>query len=332
MDRRAVKRLGLVVVAAMFGAAVITGGLTMVAAPRNVWALGAGATLELQVTGVAGVPVDAAAVVLNMTAVNAQAPGFATVYPCGQSRPEASNLNYAAGQTIPNLVIAKPGAGGKVCIYSYATIDVLADVSGFFPAGSAFTPISNPTRVLDTRTPPPPATPPPPTTPPPPATGTLFPGTTLIGAGAPAGRYIAQALSGCYWERLSGLGGTLNEIIANDFQSFAGPAIVDIRPTDLAFKFDADCRTFKPYTPPASASATITQGAWVVGSDIQPGTYSANVSNGCYWERATSFDGGLGSIIANDFISTGGTAFVTIAFTDTAFKTDNDCGTWTRIA
>ena len=101
--------------------------------------------------GVAGVPSDAAAVVLNMTVVNAQAAGFATVYPCGQSRPIASNLNYVAGQTIPNLVIAKPGVGGKVCIYSYAAVDVLADVSGFFPAGSGFTPITNPTRVLDTR-------------------------------------------------------------------------------------------------------------------------------------------------------------------------------------
>jgi len=38
-----------------------------------------------------------------------------------------------------------------VCIYSYAAIDVLADVSGSFPAGSGFTPVSNPTRVLDTR-------------------------------------------------------------------------------------------------------------------------------------------------------------------------------------
>ena len=113
--------------------------------------MAAGSTLELQVTGVAGVPADAAAVVLNMTAVNAFAPGFATVFPCGQTRPEASNLNYAAGQTIPNLVIAKPGVGGKVCIYSFAAIDVLADVSGFFPAGSGFTPVTNPTRVLDSR-------------------------------------------------------------------------------------------------------------------------------------------------------------------------------------
>ena len=124
--------------------------------------VGAGSTLELQVAGAAGVPSDAVAVVLNMTVVNAQAPGFATVYPCGQPRPDASNLNYVAGQTIPNLVIAKPGAGGKVCIYSYATVDVLADVAGYFPAGSGYTPIPNPVRILDTRTPvpaPPPANP-----------------------------------------------------------------------------------------------------------------------------------------------------------------------------
>jgi len=31
------------------------------------------------------------------------------------------------------------------------TIDALADVSGYFPAGSDFTPITNPTRILDTR-------------------------------------------------------------------------------------------------------------------------------------------------------------------------------------
>ena len=114
-------------------------------------ALGANQTLELQVTGVAAVPENATAVVLNMTAVSARTAGFATVYPCGLPRPEASNLNFAAGQTIPNLVIAKPGVGGKVCVFSDTTIDVLADVAGYFPAGSGFTPITNPTRILDTR-------------------------------------------------------------------------------------------------------------------------------------------------------------------------------------
>jgi hypothetical protein len=52
---------------------------------------------------------------------------------------------------VPNLVIAKPGVGGRVCVFSYSTIDLLADVAGFFPVGSEFAPVSNPTRVLDTR-------------------------------------------------------------------------------------------------------------------------------------------------------------------------------------
>jgi len=114
-------------------------------------AVAAGGTLELGVAGVAGVPSDPVAVVLNMTVVNARAAGFATVYPCGQPRPTASNLNFVAGQTIPNVVIAKPGVGGKVCVFSDSTVDVLADVAGFFPASSGFTPSVNPTRILDTR-------------------------------------------------------------------------------------------------------------------------------------------------------------------------------------
>ena len=52
-------------------------------------------TLQVQVTGVAGVPGNADAVVLNMTAVTARTAGFATVYPCGQRRPQASNLNLS---------------------------------------------------------------------------------------------------------------------------------------------------------------------------------------------------------------------------------------------
>ncbi|MGK0274702.1 MAG: hypothetical protein ACI9N0_001082, partial [Ilumatobacter sp.] len=151
MDGRAVKRFGLLMVAGLFGAAVIVGGLTSVDEPGEAAAVAAGSTLELQVTGVAGVPADADAVVMNVTVVNAGAAGHATVYPCGQKRPLAANLNYVAGQTIPNLVIAKPGVGGKACIYSLAAIDLVADVSGFFPAGSDFTPITNPTRILDTR-------------------------------------------------------------------------------------------------------------------------------------------------------------------------------------
>ena len=113
--------------------------------------VGAGREIELQVGGAGGVPADASAAALNVTVTNPAGPGFLTVYPCGASRPLASNLNYTTNQTVPNLVLAKLGAGGKVCIYALAATDVVADVSGYFPAGSGFSPVPNPSRLLDTR-------------------------------------------------------------------------------------------------------------------------------------------------------------------------------------
>ena len=56
---------------------------------------------------------------------------YVTVYPCG-SRPDASNLNFVSGQTIPNSVIAPVSANGEVCFYVYGTAHLLADVSGCF--------------------------------------------------------------------------------------------------------------------------------------------------------------------------------------------------------
>ncbi|CAN5457120.1 hypothetical protein BH23ACT3_BH23ACT3_16340 [soil metagenome] len=111
----------------------------------------ADSTAQLPVAGRGGVPADAAAVVLNATAVNAQEPGFVTAFPCGTPVPEASNLNYTAGQTIPNLVIVRVGTGGAVCLDSSGAADLLADVAGSFPLGSGFLPAAVPVRLLDTR-------------------------------------------------------------------------------------------------------------------------------------------------------------------------------------
>ena len=119
--------------------------------------LAAGATLDLDVTGWGGVPGDdVSAVVLNVTVTNPTTTSFLKVWPSGEVRPNASSLNFVAGQTIPNLVIAKVGAGGKVSFFNPAgTVDVIADVVGWYgldgaPEGAAFTAIT-PTRILDTR-------------------------------------------------------------------------------------------------------------------------------------------------------------------------------------
>jgi hypothetical protein len=96
------------------------------------------------------VPVDASAVVLNLTATNPAADGYLSIYPCGQPAPNASNVNYLTGQTVPNLTVTKVGAGGRVCVTSYTTADVIADLAGWYPAGADYTPIQ-PLRILDTR-------------------------------------------------------------------------------------------------------------------------------------------------------------------------------------
>ncbi len=94
--------------------------------------------LDLPVLGRGGVPTSGVgAVVLNVAAVQPAGVGFVTVYPTGATRPLAANLNLNAGKTIPNLVIAKVGSGGKVSLYNYsgasAATDLVVDVQGWFP-------------------------------------------------------------------------------------------------------------------------------------------------------------------------------------------------------
>ena len=119
--------------------------------------VGPGGQIDVAVTGVGGVPVSGvAAVVLNVTATDVTAmESYLTVFPTGAPRPLASSLNMLAGQTVPNLVVARVGAGGKVSIYNnLGTTAVVADVQGWYGqpgAGGRYTPVA-PARVLDTRT------------------------------------------------------------------------------------------------------------------------------------------------------------------------------------
>ena len=112
--------------------------------------IAADGVLALAVAGRGGVPADAVAATLNVTVTEAAAPGFATVYPCGEPRPTASNLNYTAGSTVPNAVLAKIGANGNVCIYSQNATHLVVDVNGAFPPSTSYEAL-NPARVLDTR-------------------------------------------------------------------------------------------------------------------------------------------------------------------------------------
>jgi len=91
-------------------------------------------TVSLAVSGRGGVPTsDVSAVVLNVTVTATHKAGYITVYPHGSSRPGTSNLNFRAGQTVPNLVIVPVGTDGKIDLYngSDGTVHLVADVAGW---------------------------------------------------------------------------------------------------------------------------------------------------------------------------------------------------------
>lgn len=115
-------------------------------------------TLAFQVAGVKGIPASVAAVVFNLTVTQSKFDGFLTAFASGRAAvPNASNLNFAAGQDVPNLVTVPVGADGKVAVFnrSDGTTHVIADVAGYYLPGTPTAPGAfkaiGPTRALDTR-------------------------------------------------------------------------------------------------------------------------------------------------------------------------------------
>ncbi len=150
-------------------------------------------------------------------------------------------------------------------------------------------------------------------------------GTYRVGRDVPPGTYRTRGRDGCYWERLRSFGGGLNAILAND--NAAGPSVVTILRSDKGFTTHG-CGSWTSNLARITTSSTrFGQGTFIVGTDIAPGTYRSRGGDGCYWQRLSSFTGGLNSIIAND--NAVGSAIVTISRSDKGFGS-NGCGTWTR--
>jgi hypothetical protein len=110
----------------------------------------------VEVAGRAGVPANASAVVMNVTAVDPTRGGFFTVYPAGHARPTASSLNFMPGDDVPNLVTMPLGTGGDVIVYNSAgSTQLVVDVVGWYqsgdPAPGARMNAMTPTRIADTR-------------------------------------------------------------------------------------------------------------------------------------------------------------------------------------
>ncbi len=108
------------------------------------------------------VPLQAEAVVLNVTGVDVSADGFVTAWDCATDRPVVSNLNLThldpattTGLIDPdaraNLVVTRMDAEGYVCLYAQHATDLVADLNGYFPPGAPYAATVPPERVLETR-------------------------------------------------------------------------------------------------------------------------------------------------------------------------------------
>ncbi|MEZ4223379.1 MAG: hypothetical protein R3B13_20705 [Polyangiaceae bacterium] len=97
-------------------------------------------------------PANARGALLNLTAIQPSAAGFAVVYPEGHIKPTTSTINFAAGAVVANNAIVQPGDGGRVCIHTSAATDLVLDVSGFFASTSSDLPCAS----VSCGTPPPP--------------------------------------------------------------------------------------------------------------------------------------------------------------------------------
>jgi hypothetical protein len=94
----------------------------------------------------------AAAVAVNLTAIDASAIGFVTMWPCGVARPTVSQMNPRPGPPAANFAIVPLDSTGKFCLYSDVALDVAVDLAAVFNASGnqGFVPVV-PRRVVDTR-------------------------------------------------------------------------------------------------------------------------------------------------------------------------------------
>jgi hypothetical protein len=111
-------------------------------------------------------------------------------------------------------------------------------------------------------------------------------GTYVVGSDIGPGVYVSAATgNGCYWERLSGLSGTFNDIIANG--SSAGQQYVQIAPSDVAFSTQG-CSKWKLAGGAAPVAAPAIAGFPKPIPDGTPGLYPGDP---CSQLHATSQDG-----------------------------------------
>ena len=188
------------------------------------------------------------------------------------------------------------------------------------------TPAATP-RVMTTNTPVPLA---PTTTSVPTATPDQFelatknPGMYEVGVDLQPGIYAGRAgkdpLDSCYWARLRGASGDLDDLIANG--NAVGQFYLEVQASDRYLEIQCTIVPVEWWPVPSSPLTKIESGTYIVGRDIAPGTYGGqggqNPLGSCYWARLSGLSGGIEDLIANG--NGMGQFFVNISPTDTALS------------
>ena len=159
-----------------------------------------------------------------------------------------------------------------------------------------------------------------------------------VGPEIPAGTYVTTVPPGvldtCYWARLSGFSGDLEELLANGNLVAGARGRVTVADSDAGVEFSGECQWVDAEEAgPADLGSEIGDGVWAVGEEIQPGTYTSTAPEGemdmCYWARLGSFSGDAEDLIANNVIEPGARGRVEISDADAGVEFSGGC-IWTR--
>lgn len=94
--------------------------------------VGKGQTIRLKLAGTRGIPEEATAVSLNLTAAEALEGSFLTAFPCGK-RPATSTVNIWPWQgASSNGSMVKLSAEGELCIYTLKPVHIIVDINGVY--------------------------------------------------------------------------------------------------------------------------------------------------------------------------------------------------------
>jgi hypothetical protein len=159
-----------------------------------------------------------------------------------------------------------------------------------------------------------------------------------LGTEIPPGTYVTTVPAGvldlCYWARLSGFSGDIDELIANGTLAAGARGRVTVVDGDTGVEFSGDCHWVgADEAGPADPGSPIGAGVWAVDEEVQPGTYTATAPEGememCYWARLAGFSGEAEDLVANNVIEAGARGRVEISGSDAGVEFSGGC-LWTR--